>query len=152
MMITTINILIICITILISIIIVTYFGNKNITRKYNQKEFELELEKYKFFGNIDTKKIEEELDRLVNKYFAYYALYTFDAANKQYIKEDDMNKGIKDITKNIILEMSELYSFYFRMLYNIETEEQLTAKVMEMVTNTMVSYVSEVNKPKEEKE
>ena len=151
-MMTTINILIICITVLISVGLIVYIANKNLRRKYNQKEFELELEKYKFFGNIDTKKIQEELDNLVNKYFTYYALYNFEAHNKKYIKQDEIDQGIKDITKNIIIEMSELYSFYFKMLYDIENEEQLAAKIVEMVTDLMIGYAAETNKPREEKE
>ena len=142
--------IIICITILIAVSLVTYISNKNITRKYNQREFELELEKYKFFGTIDTKKVQEELDALINKYFSYYVLYTFVAHDKKYIKEDEINQGIKDITKNIILDMSELYSFYFRILYNITTEEQLVDKIDEMVTDTMIAYAADYNKPKEE--
>ena len=146
----TINIIIISITILLSIGIIAYISNKNLIRKYNQKDFELELEKYKFFSSIDTKKIKEELDELINSYFSYYILYNYEAHQKKYIKKDEMDKGIRDITKNIVIEMSELYSFYFRMLYNIESEEQLTSKIYEMVTDTMISYVAEFNKPKEE--
>lgn len=146
----TINIIIISITILLSIGIIAYISNKNLIRKYNQKDFELELEKYKFFSSIDTKKIKEELDGLINSYFSYYILYNYEAHQKKYIKKDEMDKGIRDITKNIVIEMSELYSFYFRMLYNIESEEQLTSKIYEMVTDTMISYVAEFNKPKEE--
>ena len=146
----TINIIIISITILLSIGIIAYISNKNLIRKYNQKDFELELEKYKFFSSIDTKKVKEELDELINSYFSYYILYNYEAHQKKYIKKDEMDKGIRDITKNIVIEMSELYSFYFRMLYNIESEEQLTSKIYEMVTDTMISYVAEFNKPKEE--
>ena len=148
----SIDILIICITILICLGVITYFANKLITRKYNQRDFELELEKYKFFGSVDTKKVQEEIDNLINKYFAYYVLYNIEAPGKKYIKEDEINQGIKDITKNIILEMSELYSFYFRMLYDIESEEQLTAKIHEMVTDTMIAYSADYNRPKEREE
>ena len=146
----TINIIIISITILLSVGIITYISNKNLIRKYNQKDFELELEKYKFFSSIDTKKEKEELYELINSYFSYYILYNYEAHQKKYIKKDEMDKGIRDITKNIVIEMSELYSFYFIMLYNIESEEQLTSKIYEMVTDTMISYVAEFNKPKEE--
>ena len=148
----TINICIVCATVLLSVGIIVYFFNKLITRKYNQRDFELELEKYKFFGSVDTKKVQEELDNLINKYFAYYVLYNFEALNKNYIKEDEMTQAIKDITKNIVIEMSELYSFYFKMLYDIESEEQLTAKIHEMVTDTMIAYAADFNRPKEREE
>ena len=148
-MIITINICIICLTILISISAILYIANKNLKRKYNQKEFELELEKYKFFGSVDTKKIGEELDDMVKDYFGYYVLYHFQAQGKKYIKEDEMRQGVKEITKSIIMDMSELYTFYFKMLYQIDTEEALTAKVYEMVNNDMIAFAADYNAPKE---
>jgi len=147
-----INILIICITILIAFGISAYLYYKFTNKRQSQKDFELELEKYKFFASVDTKAIKDEIDNLVNQYFSYYVLYNFEAYHKDYIKKDEMDKGIRDITKNIVIEMSELYSFYFRMIYNIDTEEQMTSKVFELVTDTMIAYASDYNKPKEGKE
>ena len=147
-----INVIIICITILICLGVTAYLSYIILRRKYNQKEFELELEKYKFFGSVDTKKIQEEIDGLIEKYFNYYILYNFIAHQKKYIKEDEMLKGVKDITKNIVIEMSELYTFYFKMLYNINNEDNLTAKIYELVNDRMIAYAAEFNRPKEKEE
>ena len=144
-----INVLIICITVLICLISILVVSYRVLKRKYNQRDFELALEKYKFFGSISTENIDKEIEKLIARYFNYYVVYNFQIRGKKYIKEDEMDKAVKDITKNIVLEMSELYSFYFRLIYNIDTEEQLTAKVYEMVTDSMIAYASEYNAPKE---
>ena len=144
-----INVLIICITVLICLISTLVVSYRVLKRKYNQRDFELALEKYKFFGSISTENIDKEIEKLIARYFNYYVVYNIQVQGKKYIKEDEMDKAVKDITKNIVLEMSELYSFYFRLVYNIDTEEQLTAKVYEMVTDSMIAYASEYNAPKE---
>ena len=147
---TTINVVIISVTILVCIIGILAVFYKISKRKYDQNALELEIKKYEFFGSISTENVEKEIDRLVDKYFNYYTLYNFQVHQKQYIKKDEMEKGVRDITKNIVIEMSELYAFYFRLLYNIETEEHLTSKIYELVTDRMIAYAAEYNRPKEE--
>ena len=145
----TINILIICFTVLICVVSGLYVLNKLSKTKFNQKGFELELEKYKFFGSVDTDNIDKEIDKLVKKYFDYYIIYNFHVHDKKYIKDEEIDKAVRDITKNIVVEMSELYIFYFRMLYNINSEDQLTAKVYEKVTDSMIVFAADFNRPKE---
>ena len=43
-----------------------------------------------------------------------------------YIKNDQADNMVKDITKEVILDMSDLYLSYCKLLYNISNQDDLT--------------------------
>ena len=56
---------------------------------------------------------------------------------------------IKDVSKAILKDMSEMYLEYIRLLQSIETDEDLIKFVHNKVMQVSIQIVSEYNKPNE---
>lgn len=137
--------------ILLTSVVVLLFYNTivNEKKKNSIKEKEVENERMKLLMKVDTKAAREEIDNFVQRYFGEYTLYNFVAQKKVYIKKEDSELAIKEITKKIMLNISETYIFYFKLLYYIDNEDDLLEKITEIVSENMVSYMVEYNRPKE---
>ena len=53
---------------------------------------------------------------------------------------------VRDLTKSVLIEMSELYLFYIRLLYNISTDDDLVRVVNNLLKNQIIDAVSSYNK------
>jgi hypothetical protein len=52
---------------------------------------------------------------------------------------------INDVTKNIIIDISELYTYYISLIYNIDGDESLISIIKNKVTNSAVEIVTNYN-------
>ena len=120
-----------------------------LNKKIEVKNKELENAKYSMMLSLKPKEAQEAIEQYVERYFGKYTLLHFAAPDVNYIKKEDADECIREVTKTIMLEISETYIFYFKILYNIENEDDLLKKINELVTEYMLSYLVEFNKPKE---
>ena len=131
------------------VILIGYNTIVNEKKKNAIKEKEAENERMKLLMKVDPKLIREEIDNLIQRYFGEYTLYNFVAPKKVYIKKEDGDLAIKEISKKIMLNISETYVFYFKLLYYINDQDDLLEKITELVTEQMLSYMVDFNRPKE---
>ena len=145
------NILSVWITILLTAVVVLIGYNTivNEKKKYTIKEKETENERMKLLMKVNPQATRDEIESFIQRYLGEYTLYNFVAPKKVYITKDDGELAIKEITKRIMLNISETYVFYFKLLYFIDNEDDLLKKINELVTENMLSYMVEFNKPKE---
>ena len=136
--------------IMTSVVVLLYYNAiVNEKKKNLLKEKELENQKMELMMKIDTKAARAEIDSLIERYFGEYTLYNFVAQKVVYIKKEDAELAVKEITKRIIMNMSETYIFYMKILYFIDDEDGLLEKITDMVSEQMISYMVEYNRPKE---
>lgn len=147
-----VHIIILVFLILISFLIAlnTILEYKKSEKEFKIKEKELKNKKYEIFNSIDIDGTKKIVDDMINDYIDRYALYKFIANNIPYIREPDQNEMIKNVTKNIMLDISELYIYYISLITSIDTDEDLTRFIHTKVKNYTISFVSNYNKAKVE--
>lgn len=138
-------------TIMISIYIIFFFVIKpTIDKKIKLKSMEIENYKMDLLMKLDPVLAENAIDELVKKYLAEYVLTNFIINSINYIRKEQIEKMVRDLTKKISIEISELYVFYIKTLTNIKSDDDLIGYVYKKVKEHTVNYVTEFNKPKEE--
>ena len=73
-------------------------------------------------------------------------VYKFVSKKVTYIKHEEVNIMVNDITKLIAVEISELYVFYIKMIREISTDEDLISFIHTRVQNACIDHVSTFNK------
>lgn len=124
-------------------IIKPYLDEKNKINKMN-----VENEKMKILSTLDPKIALEEVIKLIDTYIDNYVLHKFIVYRIDYIKKDDIEKMIKDLDTKIFVELSELYLFYIRIITNISTEEELIQFLHKKISERVLKFTVEFNKPK----
>lgn len=127
-----------------------YYLIKCLKRSLDIKDKVIENDKYRLFAQMNTDAIREEINKMIESYVSKYALYNFVYPNVNYITNEGGITCIKEVTKTIILEMSELYVFYFKILYNIQDEDDLLKHIKELVEDYVMAYAAEYNNNKSE--
>lgn len=134
----TTYIFIFCIT---KFIVMPYFNKKN-----ELLEKDVKNKANTFFSNIDIESVNKLITEYIQKYIDRYIVYKFISNKKLYIDEESTDTMIKDVTKNVMRDISELYVFYFKLLYSIENTEDLIRYVHDKVMIQTVDSVSSYNK------
>lgn len=142
---TLLFILIVGILIPLILFIIYLMERDNIKRIIDIKDRSVKNEKYKLFNEIDSEAIEEKINNYIENYINRYILYKFIAQKVIYINQDDLTTMINDVTKNIIIDISELYTYYISLIYNIDGDESLISIIKNKVTNSAVEIVTNYN-------
>lgn len=132
------------------ILIVVLVINFTTIRPYLQTKNELKNKEIlntqqRLLAEMSPELIETTLNTYIEKYVDKYILYNFTAKKIPYIKQDLIDEMIKSITKDISLNMSELYVFYLRMLRPIESDDDFITNIYDLVMNTTILKVSDYN-------
>lgn len=140
-------------SLIITIIIVAYLiwatmyiTNKYLIPKNENKQMELKNQKYSFLSTLSAESINTALTEYFTNYLQKYIAYKFMSKKINYINEENVELMIKDITKLIYLEISELYVFYIRMIYTVRDDDDLlkyiNSKVKEIAIDLVTNYNS----------
>lgn len=122
-------------------IVMPYFNKKN-----ELLEKDVKNKANTFFSTIDIESVNKLITEYIQKYIDRYIVYKFISNKKLYIDEESTDTMIKDVTKNVMRDISELYVFYFKLLYSIENTEDLIRYVHDKVMIQTVDSVSSYNK------
>lgn len=126
-----------------------YITNKYLVPKNNIREMELKNAKYELFSTISVESINEYLNLYFEEYIKRYIAVKFILKKINYIKEEDCETLVKDITKVIYIEISELYIFYIRMIYAVNSDDDLLKFINTKVRNLAVEHISSYNSSRE---
>lgn len=121
-----------------------------VNKRNKLKEMEIKNTQYELFTKLDPSLIEEEIDKLINKYINNYYINYMIPNNIDYLKKDAIEKMIKELTKQVMLDLSELYLFYIKTLTNIKSDEDLLMFVHKKIKEHVLIFVTDYNKPKAE--
>ena len=141
------NILIITILLLVNIDIVIIFLIKPYLDKKNQlRELDLKNKQCELYIQISPQYAEEEINKLVKKYIDTYTLSEIYANNIIYLTHQDIDDMVRKLDKAIMLEISDLYVFYIKLLTNIDDEKDLLVYIDSKVKELVLEFVTEFNK------
>jgi hypothetical protein len=62
--------------------------------------------KYEIFNSVDIEEVQKKIDDYFESYISTYITYKFISKKINYIKADDIELMVKDITKMLYLEIS----------------------------------------------
>lgn len=145
--------IIICATIVvISILFIILFIKVIIPliEKINDRKYEIEIknidnDKYKLYSSLDVEKSEEVIVSYFQSYVTDYIKYHYIAQKIIAIPNKDVEVIIKEVTKTIAINLSDLYIFYIKILRNISTDEDLLGYIHDTVTELVITLVSNYN-------
>lgn len=144
-----INTIIICSTILAfiaAIVVIAFLIIKPyFTSIAASKANEVQNEKYKLFTTISPEAVQVSIDTYVDNIVSKYIVFKFVSKKKGYINDQETDAMVKDITKMISLDISELYIFYIRMVADIHDDDGLLRYIHGKVRNAVVDNVSKYN-------
>ena len=139
------SIIITCIILAFIFIMYVFFFEKNIEKILNLKDTELKNKKYELFSTIDSEKVSDIFNNYIDEYVTRYITYTFVASKAVYIKDKEVTDMINNVTKNIVIDMSELYLFYAHLLYSINNTDDLVSFIKNKVSNSVIEFVANYN-------
>lgn len=116
-----------------------------LNKKNENKEKEIKNKKYELFKDLDPDIMKESIDKYFKSEVNRYIAYKFIANKSMYIKTDEINEMIKDVTKLIYIEISELYVFYIKMTRSIDSDDDLLEYIHNRVQNICIEAVSNFN-------
>ncbi len=145
-----IDVLMICITILLAVaavVVIAFLVVKPYLNKMSSNnEMHIINEKYALFNNIDSDSISEKLDKYFSEYVNRYVIYKFVSKKITYIKDNEVETMVSDLTKFIAVDISELYIFYIKMSTSITDQDSLLLYIKNKVRAEVVDVVSSYNK------
>lgn len=147
LLIIMIGICYICTIIFVRLLSIQIFGYLN--QKQKIKTEEVKNNQYNLFMQIDAELVEGEIDKLIKKYLNEYVLYEIIMNNIDYVRKDKVEEMIRYLDKKIMIEISELYIFYIKLLRNINNDEDLLEYVNKKVKEHVLNFVTDFNSPKE---
>ena len=121
-------------------IVKPYMNEKNRIREIESKN-----KTYELFASIDPEVVQKELDTYFERYVNRYITYKFIANKVIYIKQDDIEKMVSDTTKLIMIEISELYIYYIKLLRSIDNNEDLIQYIYSRVSTITIDTVANYN-------
>ena len=112
-----------------------------------RKDREIENEKMNLYSTLDINAIDKTIDEIIKKYINKYIIQNVLINGETYIKKDVIEEMVRDITKQFIVDISDLHLFYIKMLTNINTENDLLEFIYKKVCDRTLEIVTEYNKP-----
>lgn len=121
---------------------------ENYRRYLELKRMNFENTKMDLFVKLDPKKAEEEIDEYIQNKLNEYFVKKLLINKVEYIRKEQVDQMVKDLDKEIMLNISELYIFYIKLLTNIRNDNDLLIFIDSKVKDHVLQFVTEYNKPK----
>lgn len=126
-------------------IIIHFYIKKWISRFLNLKELDIKNKKHELYSNIDPDTVNTVINNYFEEFINKYMLYKFVAPKAIHIKQKDLETMIKDVTRDIVINISDLYIYYIGLVQEINNQEDLIKFVNSRVTDTCINVVSNYN-------
>jgi hypothetical protein len=143
------NVLVICISWILTLLVILLISWK-IVKPYLEKiveirDKEVKNKKYELFSTLSPEEMDKSIDDYIEQYITRYITYKFIANKAIYIKDEEIKEMIKDVTKNIYLDISELYVFYIQTAHSVTTDDELLTFIHSRVTDIGIGAASNFN-------
>ena len=113
--------------------------------KENIKNKELKIEESKLYSNIDINEVNALLDKYFDDRVKSYMLNNFIKNKVSYVNAEQKRAMVRDLTKSTILDISELYIYYIKLLHNLNTDDDLTSFIYVMISKYTEENVAALN-------
>ena len=126
-------------------ILIHFYIRKWITRFLKIKELEVKNKKYELYNSVDLDTVNTVINNYLEEYINKYMLYKFIAPKALHIKQKELDTMIKDVTRSIVLEISDLYIYYITLVQEISSQEDLIRFINSRVSDISINLVSNYN-------
>lgn len=129
------------------VILVTFGMIKYIVDKIEErKSKELELKKTELYTLIDPIKLDNLISEWIHTYIRKYILTNYTIHNVNFVNQDMTKLMIKEVSSQIIVEMSDMYLAFIKLKYNLNRDEDLIKYVYNLVSDEVLIAISDYNK------
>lgn len=129
------------------VILVTFGMIKYIVDKIEErKSKELELKKTELYTLIDPAKLDLLISEWIHTYIRKYILTNYTIHNVNFVNKDMTMLMIKEVSSQIIVEMSDMYLVFIKLKYNLNRDEDLIKYVYNLVSDEALIAISDYNK------
>lgn len=114
---------------------------------------QFQLEKDKFYTSLDLKKINDAVDEYIKSNLELYMLNSgLSTQPNLYLSDNDIKKIIKEVTKEVIDNMSDVYRSYISLLHRVDDMEDFDFGTIVFIRNKVRDQVillaKDINSPK----
>lgn len=129
------------------VVLVTFGMIKYIVDKIEErKSKELELKKTELYTLIDPIKLDNLISEWIHTYIRKYILTNYTIHNISFVNQDMTKLMIKEVSSQIIVEMSDMYLAFIKLKYNLNRDEDLIKYVYNLVSDEVLIAISDYNK------
>ena len=129
------------------VVLVTFGMIKYIVDKIEErKSKELELKKTELYTLIDPIKLDNLISEWIHTYIRKYILTNYTIHNVNFVNQDMTKLMIKEVSSQIIVEMSDMYLAFIKLKYNLNRDEDLIKYVYNLVSDEVSIAISDYNK------
>ena len=142
------NLMIVIVIIMGTLFNIFIYINDGIKQICEIKNKEIENQKAELFMKVDPNIANKEIEDMISDYINRYVVRHFLINNIDYIRKEEIDMMVKKITREVILDISELYLFYVKILVSIKDDDDLIRFINRKVSDKVLEFVTEFNKPK----
>jgi len=114
------------------------------------KNKEIDIKKFELYSKVDLSKTEDVINKYIEDKLNKYVTQNIIAKGIDYIREEDANKMVKELSSNIIISLSDLYVYYIKLLTTINDQDDLIKYVFEKVSDACTLFILDFNTPKQQ--
>ena len=112
------------------------------------KNKELDLRKFELYSKINLSQAEDTINKYIEDKLNKYVTQNIVAKGIDYIKEEDANIMVKELSTNILISLSDLYIFYIKLLYGVTDQDDLIKYIYDKVSDASTLFILDFNTPK----
>ena len=112
----------------------------------DRKNKELEIKKVDLYSYIDPVRVINVLSDWIQAYLRNYILVNFTIQNIEFINKDMTKLMIKEVSTQVIVEMSDYYLTLIKLRYNLNNDDDLIKHIYSLVSDEALIIVTDYNK------
>lgn len=112
------------------------------------KNKEIDIKKFELYSKVNLTQAEDAIDKYIENKLNKYVTQNIVAKGMDYIREEDANKMVKDLSADIVISLSDLYIYYIKLLTTINTDDDLIKYVYDKVSDACTLFILDFNTPK----
>ena len=109
------------------------------------KNKQIEQDKVKLYCNVNPTLVKQELQLFITEYVTRYMTKNVMVNQINFIKNDQIDEMVKSVVKDVVMEMSDLYLDYCKLLYTINDEDDLLKVVYYLTVDIVLDAVTRFN-------
>jgi len=142
----TISMLVI-ILLMIGVFVIIHLNMVQLIKERNEIEAnDIKNNLYKLYTELDPDVIHQNIDNLIDKEIAKYMVINIRTRESQYMNSQDIDNMVKNVSANIYLNLSDMYITFIRLVYNVNSSDDLIIFINDAVKMRAIDVVAENNK------
>jgi hypothetical protein len=130
-----------------AILLIIHFDIVPLMEEKNEiRDNELKNDLYKLYTQLDPDIIHQNIDNLIDKEIAKYMVINIRTRESHYMNSQDIDTMVKNVSANIYLNLSDMYITFIKLVYNVNSADDLIIFINDAVKMRAIDVVTENNK------